>query len=329
MRSSKQHQSFILQQAYQTAILAARAASEVVLPLWPAPSNLSFDLTLPNSIQNEKEGIGNFSTSADVQAERRIIEALRAVPALADHSIESEEAGTIEGDPSWRWIIDPIDGTLAFTHGLTHFGVCIGLLHRQVPILGAIAMPALDRILVARRDHGLQCLTLAGKSARNPLLKVRARADVALAQAVVAYDIGYERRTEQLIQSAVKLAPNVAYLLSYGSAAAANVSLALGTVDGYFHCTPTLFDIAAASAVVVEAGGVVSDFAGQPIDWSASHRTYLAARTPALHRKLLSAIKSNQVSPLVDHEDSRQMIAPSRAALGRSSFSITHGGDDE
>jgi fructose-1,6-bisphosphatase/inositol monophosphatase family enzyme len=113
-----------------------------------------------------------------------------------------------------------------------------------------------------------------------------------LDKAIMAYDLGYENRAGQLRSGPEKIADKVAYPAAYSSACAANYRMALGFVGAYFHQTPTKYDIAAASVIIAEAGGVVTDIKGYPLDWEAQAVSYLGARSAKIHEQLPELLNS-------------------------------------
>lgn len=274
--------------ALSTAVTAAVRAARRVLEIWPNPANPAWDRRLVNAVYAKDEGIGNYATWADEESERIILEEIRAQPVFGNHEIVSEEAGAVRSGSLWQWVIDPIDGTAPFRNGAPDFGVSIGLLKHHLPVVGVIAMPAFDQIVVARRGHGARLLALDGRLLAD--LGERLDPEAPLDRALVGFDLGYERRTEQLTTLVPRVAENVGALVSYFSPSTANFRLATGLLSAYFYAFPTIFDIAAAAAIIPEIGGIVTDLASNAIDWSAPRRSFLAARRPAVHQRLLELI---------------------------------------
>lgn len=274
------------EQAYKTAVEAAIAASKLVLQYWPNMANPFFNEKLVNDVF-QKEGVGNYATVADKESEKLIINFITSQTLLKDHRILSEESDEIIADSPYQWIIDPIDGTQPFKNGLEEFGICIGLLKNQEPVIGVIALPAKNEFVAARKNHGAILQDLDGGFHRE--LK-RDSGTVDFEKVMIGYDVGYTDREVQL-DSVKKIIGKVGYCVSYASVAAANCFLAQGYLGGYFSSNPTKFDIAAAAAIVQEIG-ILTDMKGNPIDWSATSRSYLAARSSEVHQHLLSLLNS-------------------------------------
>ena len=282
-------EKLLLDEIYQTALDAAIKASELVLQYWPNPLNPHFDKNKVMEIFEKNTGTGNYATIADTESEDLIIKMIQENPSLKNHTILAEESGGNKTQSPYLWIIDPIDGTQNFRNGMTDFGISIGIVYNNEPLVGLIAMPALGHILSAKKGEGATLLSIE----RKQLLDVtKIEYSEPLDKSLVAYDLGYENRAEQMKNSAEKIADKVAYTLVYASSSAANYRLALGYVGSYFHMTPTKYDIAAAAVIIKEAGGVVTDMAGNQIDWNASKVSYLGARNSSLHQQLLALLNS-------------------------------------
>ena len=103
-------------------------------------------------LQVSLKGPGDFVSASDKKVEKILIEELQK--ARPDYSILSEEIGEINNDPSFRWIIDPIDGTSNFLHGIPHFGISIGLEHNKEIICGIIYDPIKDEMFTAEKGNG-------------------------------------------------------------------------------------------------------------------------------------------------------------------------------
>lgn len=278
----------IAREAYKTGIEAAVKASELVLRYWPNPANPHFDKDLMLEIFEKTEGVGNYATIADQASEQLIIDTIQANSRLAGQRIIGEELDPIDTDSEWQWIIDPIDGTPPFKNGLPEFGISIGVLKGKDPVAGFLAMPAQGQIIASLKGEGARLLSLDGKV----LSELSELPPVALNHSLIAYDLGYAGRGDQLANIVAKLADVVGYPVSYGSSSTGNFRVATGNVGAYFCKTPTKFDIAASSAIITELGGVVTDMSGNPIDWQAPERSYLAARDPNIHRQVLEIINS-------------------------------------
>lgn len=282
-------EQMIFDEVYKTAFAAAVKASDLVLQYWPNPLNSRFDKSKVMEVIEKNNGTGNYATIADTEAEDLIIKMIQENSVLKDHEILAEETGGKKANSDYTWIIDPIDGTQNFKNGMTDFGISIGLVHNNEAVIGIIAFPGLGHILSARKGKGAQLLSMNGKVLVD-LTKIDYTET--LDKALISYDLGYENRVEQMRSSVEKIGDKIGYPVAYSGASAANYRVALGYVGAYFHQTPTKYDVAAATAIVTEAGGLVTDMNGNPIDWSAPTISYLGARTQTIHQQLLELLNN-------------------------------------
>ncbi len=235
------------------------------------------------ALQVSKKGPADFVTAADERVEQMLFEELkRARPA---YGFLMEERGLVEGqDRSHRWIVDPIDGTTNFLHGLPHFSISIGLARENDIIAGVIYSPAPDEMFMAERGQGAYL--------NDRRLRVASRTN--LTEALIATGIpfhglpGHERFRAEL---AVIMA-EVAGVRRFGSAALDLAYVAAGRYDGYWERGLKPWDVAAGIVLVREAGGSVTEISGG--DAMLSSGSILAA-SAGLHdplRRLLAGAKA-------------------------------------
>ena len=210
-------------------------------------------------LQVSRKGPADFVSMADKRAEQTLVEELRK--ARPDWGFHMEEGGTIAGDPSKpRWIIDPIDGTSNFLHGIPHFAVSIAVEEpkpgggRGEITQGLVYQPLTDESFWAEKGRG------AWLNERR--LRVSSRRD--LADALIATGIPYLGhgdlgRWTRILEA---VAPNVAGIRRFGSAALDLAWVAAGRYDGFWEEHLEYWDIAAGVLLVREAGGFVTDFKG-------------------------------------------------------------------
>lgn len=278
----------VAREALNTGIDVAVRASRLVMEYWPSPANAHFNQATALEVIEKNEGTGNYATVADTASEQLIIKAIQGNPVLNGHKIIAEESNPIGAESAWQWVIDPIDGTPPFKNGLPEFGISIGLLKDGEPTMGIIAMPAQGQLIASLKGNGVQLMNFD----RQVIAELGEAPAVSLDHALVGYDLGYSNRGTQLAETVAKLADQIGYPVSYGSSSTANFRLALGHLGAYFCQTPTKFDIGAASAIITELGGIVTDTSGRPIDWQAPKQSYLAARDPRIHQQVLEIINS-------------------------------------
>jgi myo-inositol-1(or 4)-monophosphatase len=231
-------------------------------------------------------------TEADLAVEALIAGAIgTSCPA---HSIYAEEsAGGGIPDAEWVWLIDPVDGTTNFAHGLPLFCVNIALAHRGVPVLGVTCEPATGRVYWAEAGGGAW-LRVAGQD--TPL---RASAVDGLRGALLATGFAHGRResTPVSLTEFAALDAQARAVRRLGSAALALAWVAAGRLDGYWEAELKPWDAAAGWLLVQEAGGRATDGDGAP--WRAASRYIVASNgQPGLHDTLLSTIRSARAGVL-------------------------------
>lgn len=258
---------------YQAALKAARAGVKAL------KTQTNFSVT-------KKTGTGNYSTSRDMKVEDVLKDVLRKE--AGDHfAFAGEEGGDSGNSQNGRWVIDPIDGTINQVNGLP-FGISIGFERDNEMIVGVIAFPTEGVILSAQKGKGSFLTPLRG----GRTTKILQRQTLPMERMHVAYDVGYEKRRTQLRKVVFPLASSklVAYTTCYASVTVGNYYLALGKIAGYVHLTPTIYDVAAASVIIEEMGGVVTTVSGKRINWTEWPQSYLAAYTSEFHQKLLGIL---------------------------------------
>ena len=249
-----------------------------------AAPRLRRDFNEVQHLQVSRKGPADFVTMADKRAEDTIVEELRK--ARPDWGMLLEEGGEIPGDPSKpRWIVDPLDGTTNFLHGMPHFCIAIAV---EDP-MGPGGKPEITHGMVYQplTDEGFWAEKGRGAWLQGQRLRVSARRD--LSDAVIATGIpflGHGNFSEwSRIFGAV--APEVAGIRRFGSAALDLAWVAAGRYDGFWESGLQPWDVAAGMILVKEAGGFVTDFRGQ--DQPIERRQVLAAND-VLHSKLHKAL---------------------------------------
>ena len=231
-------------------------------------------------LQVSRKGPADFVSMADKRAEQTIVDELRH--ARPDWRLTLEEGGEIAGDPSKpRWIVDPLDGTSNFLHGIPHFAISIAV---EDPT-GAGGRPEITQALVYQplTDESFWAEKGRGTWLNERRLRVSARRD--LADALVATGVpfkghGDHGRFESVLAA---VAPEVAGIRRFGSAALDLAWVAAGRFDGFWEEDLHFWDIAAGILLVREAGGFVTDFRGA--DRALAEGQVLAANDQ-LHSKL-------------------------------------------
>jgi len=225
-----------------------------------------------------KEGINNLVTEVDQLSEDKIIEVIRAH--YPSHTIISEEVGELIKPSDYQWIIDPIDGTVNFAHGIPICCVSIGLMHNGSLILGAVYNPMMDELFFAEKGKGA---FLNG----NPI-KVSGKTDFRKACLVTGFPYKWPDDTEHPIKVFERFVLEGLPVRRLGSAAIDLCWVACGRFDGFWEYNLNSWDIAAGYLIVQEAGGQVTDFEGSV--YNVFDRQTLATNG-LIHDAMLSVIK--------------------------------------
>ncbi len=212
-------------------------------------------------LQVSKKGPLDFVTNSDLKAEKIIIEELKK--ARPNYSIISEENGIeINKDKNNTWIIDPIDGTINFLHGIPHFGISIALKSNDEIVTGLIFDPIKDEIFFAEKNNGAffnnHRIRVSKKNKLNDCLFVtggKIKKDI---------DLSYRKS---------------------GCASLDMAYVAAGRYDGYFQNNLNIWDIAAGIILVKEAGGIINE-----INLTSNNNIKIIASSANINSKLLEKL---------------------------------------
>jgi myo-inositol-1(or 4)-monophosphatase len=235
-------------------------------------------------LQVSVKGPANFVSAADRRAE----ELLRAELAKVrpGYGFLGEEGGRHEGpDKTHTWIVDPLDGTTNFLHGIPQFAISIGLEREGVIVAGVIYNPATDELFTAERGKGAFL--------NDRRLRVAARKN--LAEAVVACALPHLGRGDlaQFRKELAAVQPKVAGLRRFGAAALDLAYVAAGRFDAYWERNLSPWDMAAGILLVREAGGYVSDAAGHDSMFATGD---IVAGNETMHGQILALLNSAQTA---------------------------------
>ena len=214
-------------------------------------------------LQVSVKGPSDFVSNADTKAEKIIIEEL--IKSKKNYSIISEEAGYIKNKDSDNiWIIDPIDGTLNFLHGVPHFAISIALKSNNEIVSGLIFDPIKDEMFFAEKNNGAFL--------NNQRIKVSKKKEI---KSCLFATGGNQKVNIDLTTR------------KSGSAALDMAYVASGRFDGYFQNNLNLWDIAAGVVIVKESGGIVNQ-----IDLLKNERIDIRAASIAINEKMLEKLKN-------------------------------------
>jgi len=229
---------------------------------------------------SNKEGINNLVTEADHAAEKAIFDVIRKN--FPDHYILSEESGEIVQESTYKWIIDPIDGTVNFAHGIPICSVSIALEKEGQMILGAVSAPVLNELFFAEKGNGA---TVNGKP-----LRVSGENDIWKSCLVTGFPYTYLDMPNGPLDVFDRLIRKGVPVRRLGSAAIDLCWVAAGRFDGFYEHKLQAWDSSAGFLMVEEAGGKVTDFKGDPYS---PYQPHLLATNGKIHEQLLQVINNN------------------------------------
>ena len=244
-----------------------------------AAPRLRRDFGEVEQLQVSKKGPADFVSMADKRAEQTILDELRN--ARPDWGIICEESGEIAGDPNKpRWIVDPLDGTTNFLHGVPHFAISIAV---EEPLPGGKRSVSHGLIYQPITDESFWAEKGRGAWLHDARLRVSARRD--LNESLIGTGIPHCGRGDAARWAKIYAAvgPQVSGVRRFGSAALDLAWVAAGRMDGFWEDDLDVWDTAAGVLLVKEAGGFVTDYRGS--DRSFERREYVAGSS-AIHSKL-------------------------------------------
>ncbi|MEL7099953.1 MAG: inositol monophosphatase family protein [Pseudomonadota bacterium] len=213
-----------------------------------AGRSLVKDFREVENLQVSMKGAGDFVSRADLRAEEILKEELRT--ARPSYGWLAEEGGAEDGDdPTRRWIVDPLDGTTNFLHGLPHWAVSVALEHKGQIVAGCVYDAAKDEMFLAEKG--------AGAWLNESRLRVSGR--IKMIEAIFATGLPFGGRPDlpETLQDLARLLPACAGVRRWGSAALDLAYVAAGRYDGFWERRLNAWDLAAGLIIVREAGGLI------------------------------------------------------------------------
>lgn len=198
----------------------------------------------------ELKGFNNLVSYVDKQAEEQLVAGLRKILPEAGFVTE-EETDTTKGE-RYNWIVDPLDGTTNFTHGLPAYAVSVGLMDGDEVVAGVVYDPNRDECFWAYKGGGAYCNDTQIKVSEAPALK-----DALVATGFPYYEFNQTQQYLQVLGSFMGKSHGVRRL---GSAALDLVYVAIGRFEGFFEFNLNAWDVAGGAIIVQEAGGKLSKF---------------------------------------------------------------------
>jgi myo-inositol-1(or 4)-monophosphatase len=230
---------------------------------------------------SNKEGVNNLVTEADHASEKAILAVIRQH--FPDHQILAEESGKLVQDSAYKWIIDPIDGTVNFAQGIPLNCVSIGIEHEGEIVLGAVYNPHLNEFFLAEKGKGA---TLNDKP-----IRVSEKTETIKSCLVTGFPYTYINDKNGPIEVFERFVRKGVPVRRLGSAAIDLCWVACGRFDGFFEQKLEAWDSAAGYLMVEEAGGKVTDFTGAPFS---VYQHKLLATNGKIHAEMLDVINGRK-----------------------------------
>lgn len=228
-------------------------------------------------------------TQTDIEIGKLIVSSISK--SFPSHNIIDEEAGIIDNKSSYTWVVDPIDGTSNFANGIPTYGILVGLLDKNIPIVGGVSMPEFSEIYFAEKGKGAYC---NGE-------KLKVSTENILINALVAYGIDGHQENPRLTGDECALLSKI--IVQIRNLRSSNsvfdyMMVAKGKYGAYLSRTSKIWDNVAPQLIIEEAGGIYTDFFGKIIDYSdplkkANHCFTFCAAPPTLHSLLQTIINGN------------------------------------
>lgn len=227
-----------------------------------------------------KSTVNDLVTEVDKHAEKVIIDIIKLY--YPTHSVISEEAGELMQNSDYEWIIDPIDGTVNFAHGIPICCVSIGVRHKGQMVLGAVFNPIMKELFFAERGKGAYL--------NDVKISVSKKADFKTACLVTGFPYKWPKSYVHPIKVFERFIMEGLPVRRLGSAAIDLCWVACGRFDGFWEYNLNPWDIAAGYLIVEEAGGKITNFDGDA--YNVNDKETLATNG-LIHNDMLNLIRSN------------------------------------
>lgn len=227
-----------------------------------------------------KSDVKNLVTQADKESEKTIIEFIKKK--YPSHGIIAEESGEDSRNAEYLWVIDPLDGTSNFAHGLPIFSVSIGVVFKKEIVVGVVYDIMRDKLYFTEKGSG---------AFRDDVrLSVSKNSNIEQSFLVTGFPYNISENPENAFEKFIAMTKASRAVRRLGSAAIDFCYVADGVFDGFWEVHLNPWDICAGKLLVEEAGGLVTDFYGNPID--IFNKTILASNG-IIHNKMIEILKEN------------------------------------
>lgn len=250
----------------ETAVLTAKKAGSLLLKHFD--KNIGYRL----------KGRFDIVTKADLGSEKLIVTSLKKE--FPDYGILSEEMGEEKQDSTYKWIIDPLDGTNNFVRGIEEFCVSIALVKNDDIVLGVLFNPVTDKLFVAEKGRG------ASLNSR----KIKVSEEKNLENMIACFDTSSKEPFRlRNVEITGKVYQKIKTIRSFGSSALHLGRIAEGKLDCYYNSSYNFWDYATGAIILKEAGGMVTDFKGNAIKGNSEN---ILASNGKKHEEILKLINS-------------------------------------
>ncbi len=239
---------------------------------------LKFSVGKVRSIEIKKGEERNLVSEIDKTSEAKIISIIKR--RHPNHAILAEESGEAATTSDYKWVIDPLDGTTNFLHGLPIFCVTIGIEYKGEIVAGVVYDPNTEELFTAEKGSGAYC--------NGKRMKVSAATELINSLLVTGFPYDIAKNPDNAVGHFVNFLMEGQGLRRLGSAALDLSYVAAGRMDGFWEVNLNPWDMAAGILFVTEAGGKVTDFSGTP---SSIYNKQVLATNGLIHEAMLAVLK--------------------------------------
>lgn len=227
-----------------------------------------------------KTNVTDYATNIDKASEELIINFIRKE--FPTHNILAEESGRSDGSSDFTWVVDPLDGTMNFAHGLPIFSVSIGVMKNDEIIAGVVYDVMTDTVYSSEKG--------SGAFANDKKLSVSDTTDLGKSLLVTGFPYDIKDNPKNAIGKFGDLLKAASGVRRLGSAAIDCCYIASGSLDGFWEVRLNAWDICAGHLIIKEAGGRVTNFSDQEIDYKKYNEIELLATNGKIHDKMMEVL---------------------------------------
>lgn len=204
------------------------------------------------SEQAEQKALHDLVSYVDRSSETKLVEELKKIKPQV--GFINEESGRTQADAEWVWVVDPLDGTTNFVHGIPHYCISIALLHKGKPVVGVVYDVASNDLFTAVKGEG--------STLNNKKISVSVQADIRKSLIGTGFPVNRFDRLENYLEVLRKVIKETRGVRRIGTAALDLSYVAAGRFEAFYEIALNIWDVAAGVLIVQEAGGKITDFKG-------------------------------------------------------------------